>query len=86
MNIHQIKKTKNCDVIIEDSMLSRFHCTVEFKRDKNKWFIIDGIYDKEKKGIKNSTNGSWKYAFEDTIITDGMTFKANHNLFICSFS
>ena len=81
-----IGRSPDCDVIIEDSMLSRFHCTVEFKRDKNKWFIIDGIYDKEKKGIKNSTNGSWKYAFEDNLITNGMTFKANHNLFICSFS
>ena len=81
-----IGRSPDCDVIIEDSMLSRFHCTVEFNENKNKWFIVDGVYDKEKKGIKNSTNGSWKYAFEDNLITNGMTFKANHNLFICSFS
>ena len=43
-------------------------------------------FDKNKNEIKSSTNGSWKYAFEDTPIIDGMTFKANHNLFICSFS
>ena len=81
-----IGRSPDCDVIIEDSMLSRFHCTVEFNENKNKWFILDGIYDKDKNRIKNSTNGSWKYAFEDTLITNGMCFKANHNLFICSFS
>lgn len=53
---------------------------------ENKWYILDGIFDKSTNKIKNSTNGSWKYAFEDTIIVDEMTFKANHNLFICSFS
>ena len=67
-------------------MLSRFHCTVKFNEKKNKWFIVDGVYNKEKTAIKNSTNGSWKYAFEDTLITSGMCFKANHNLFICSLS
>jgi len=81
-----IGRSPDCDVIIEDSLLSRFHCTVEFKEDKNKWFIVDGVYDKEKNIIKNSTNGSWKFAFEDSLITNGMCFKANHNLFICSFS
>ena len=80
-----IGRSPECDVIIDDSMLSRFHCTIKFM--ENKWYIIDGILDiKKKNKFKNSTNGSWKYAFEDTAITDGMIFKANHNLFICSFS
>ena len=80
-----IGRSPECDVIIDDSMLSRFHCTIKFM--ENKWYIIDGILDRKKKNkFKNSTNGSWKYAFEDTAITDGMIFKANHNLFICSFS
>ena len=80
-----IGRSPECDVIIDDSMLSRFHCTIKFM--ENKWYIIDGILDiKNFYKFKNSTNGSWKYAFEDTAITDGMIFKANHNLFICSFS
>ena len=79
-----IGRSPECEVIIDDSMLSRFHCTVEFK--EYKWYIIDGIFDKNKNEFRNSTNGSWKYAFEDTVITNGMTFKSNHNLFICSFS
>lgn len=65
-------------------MLSRFHCTLKFI--DSKWYIIDGTIDKNKNKVKPSTNGSWKYAFEETLITNGMTFKANHNLFICSFS
>ena len=79
-----IGRSTDCDVIIDDNMLSRFHCTIKYM--ENKWFINDGIFDKNKNEMKISTNGSWKYAFEDTAITDGMTFKANHNLFICSFS
>jgi hypothetical protein len=81
-----IGRSQDCDFIIEDSMLSRFHCTVKFLEEDNKWVIFDGIYDKESNKIKNSTNGSWKYAFEDCLIYNGMRFKANHNVFICSFS
>lgn len=79
-----IGRSPDCDVIIDDSMLSRFHCTLKFI--DSKWYIIDGTIDKNKNKVKPSTNGSWKYAFEETLITNGMTFKANHNLFICSFS
>ena len=50
---------------------------------KIKRYIIDGVIN-EDGNIKNSTNGTWIYAFEDTLIKDKMTFKANHNLFICS--
>lgn len=77
-----IGRSQECEVIIDDNMLSRYHCTVEYK--DGKWQIIDGVIGGEG-GVKKSTNGTWKYAFEDNLITNGMTFKANHNLFICSF-
>lgn len=30
-----------CDELIDDSLLSRFHCTVEYKKHRG-WFITDG--------------------------------------------
>ena len=42
-----IGRSPECDVIIDDSMLSRFHCTIKFM--ENKWYIIDGILDRKKK-------------------------------------
>ena len=76
-----IGRSSNCDVIIEDKLLSRFHCTIYFKNDK--WFLCDGYM--ENNINKKSTNGTWLYAFEDINIEQGMIFKSNHNLFICSF-
>ena len=76
-----IGRSQDCEILIDDNMLSRVHCTIDFKNEK--WFIIDGTINEEG-NVKNSTNGTWIYAFEDTLIKDKMTFKANHNLFICS--
>ena len=41
-----IGRSPDCEVIIDDSMLSRFHCTIQFR--ENKWYIIDGILIKIK--------------------------------------
>ena len=76
-----IGRSEECDVIIDDNMLSRFHCSIEFRDDR--WYITDGYIDNN--NIKKSTNGTWIYALEDKQIVDGMIFKANNNLFICSF-
>ena len=76
-----IGRSQECDIIIDDNMLSRFHCSIEYRDDK--WYITDGYIDNN--NIKKSTNGTWIYALEDTKISDGMIFKANNNLFICSF-
>ncbi len=76
-----IGRSQDCEILIDDNMLSRVHCTIDFKNEK--WYIIDGTINEEG-NVKNSTNGTWIYAFEDTLIKDKMTFKANHNLFICS--
>jgi hypothetical protein len=76
-----IGRSQDCDAIIDDNMLSRFHCSIEFRNDK--WFIMDGYIDNNH--YKKSTNGTWIYAFDDTLITNGMIFKANNNLFICNY-
>lgn len=84
-----IGRSNECDIPIDDVMLSRVHCTVRYK--EGKWYIIDGQIISNSNGcedvyVKNSTNGTWIYAFEDTLIYEQTTFKANHNLFICSFN
>ena len=71
------------NIYIEDNMLSRIHCTLFNKEDK--WFLVDGsINDEDENDIKKSTNGSWIYAFEDTVIYDKMSFKESHYLFECN--
>ena len=71
-------------ICIEDGMLSRVHCSIIYKNDK--WFIQDGNANvKDDVEGKKSTNGSWVYAYEDTLIEDKMMFKAAHNLFFCKF-
>ena len=77
-----IGRSPDCDILIDDNMLSRTHCVVEFKNDK--WFIQDGFVN-ERGEVRKSTNGTWIYAYEEIMISDKMTFKANHNLFICNY-
>ena len=76
------RKAEN-DINIEDNMLSRIHCTI--KNKENKWYLIDGSID-ENENNKKSTNGSWIYAYEDTLIYDKMCFKASHYLFECNLA
>ena len=76
-----VGRCSEADVIIEDNMLSRLHCTIFFRN--NKWYLSDGFITDNR--INKSTNGTWLYAFDDIIIENGTIFKSNHNLFICSF-
>ena len=77
----------NSDVYIEDKMLSRKHCFIYYERNENNngggnnWFIKDGDLSGKK-----STNDTWIYALEDTLIYDQMIFKTNHSLFKCNCS
>ena len=76
------RKPEN-NIYIDDNMLSRIHCTLFNKEER--WFLVDGsINDEDENNIKKSTNGSWIYAFEDTVIYDKMSFKASHYLFECN--
>ena len=79
-----IGRSSDNSIVIDDDMLSRIHCTIDF--DKDKWYIQDGFAKNglQEEEIKKSTNGSWIYAYDEIPITDKMIFKANHNLFICN--
>ena len=79
-----IGRSSDNSIVIDDDMLSRIHCTIDF--DKNKWYIQDGYAKNglQEEEIKKSTNGSWVYAYDEMPITDKMIFKANHSLFICN--
>ena len=72
-----------CDVIIEDKMLSRVHCCINYIENdscEKGWYIKDG----DMKG-KKSTNDTWFYSAEETLIYDKMVFKTNHILFKCIY-
>ena len=71
-----------CDVVIDDKMLSRMHCYLNYKENHNDkgWFIKDG----DIKG-KKSTNDTWFYSAEETLIYDKMIFKTNHILIKCIY-
>lgn len=51
-----IGRSSECDVVIEDSMLSRVHCTVISKTGA--WYIMDGSIISANE-TRNSTNGTW---------------------------
>ena len=84
----RIGRSLNCEVVVEDKVLSRIHCTIVYRKNIG-WIIRDGVYNKNKDGsieMKPSTNGTWIYALEDTPIYEGMIIKSNNcNLFKFSF-
>ena len=50
------------------------------------WFIHDGTMKKNKEGeFKYSTNGTWLFLIDDTLIDNDMIFKANQNLYQCKY-
>ena len=78
-----IGRNEICDIMIEDKMLSRVHCAVFFVNSENEvergWYLKDGNLNGKK-----STNDTWFYSAEETLIEDNMIFKTNHNLFKCT--
>jgi len=72
----------SCDIIIDDSLLSRIHCTIEYD-DEDGWIIYDGKIDDDESKNKLSTNGTWLYLIEEIPIEDGLIFKNNKNAFEC---
>ena len=72
----------SCNIIVDDTLLSRVHCTIEYKNDEG-WSITDGKIDDEESQNRPSTNGTWLYLIEETPISDKMIFKSNQNVYEC---
>ncbi|CDW75623.1 UNKNOWN [Stylonychia lemnae] len=68
-----IGRTPNCDIRIEDKLLSKAQATIRF--DGDNWVLQDGFEGRE------STNGTWLYLNEDCDIENGMVFKSNQTFF-----
>lgn len=71
----KIGRSNNCEVQIDDAVLSKFQSCITFNAKENMWMLQDGYSN------KNSLNGTWLYLHEDFDIYDGMIFKANQTLF-----
>ena len=67
----KIGRSNQCDVAIEDAVLSKIQANIYFNQEKECWYLEDGHNN------KRSLNGTWLYLNEDYDIYNGMTFKAN---------
>jgi len=72
----------SCNIIVDDSLLSRVHCTIEYDEEEG-WVIYDGKINDDENKNKPSTNGTWLYLIEEIPIEDGLIFKNNKNAFEC---
>ena len=79
-----IGRDASCDVVIEDNLLSRVHCTILYKNGIG-WIIRDGKINEEDNSFKPSTNSTWLFLINEIPIYDGMIFKSNQNLFQCNY-
>ena len=66
-----IGRTPECDIRINDKLLSKSQASIAFAPDEASWVLTDG------KDNKPSTNGTWLYLNENFSMHSGMIFKAN---------
>lgn len=59
-SIIKFGRSAECEVAIEDAMLSRVHCCIEYKENFG-WIIRDGYQSRKGSNFENkfSTNGTW---------------------------
>ena len=75
-----IGRSQHCDIIIEDMLLSKVQCCIEYNSKTKKIYLCDGD------GKKESTNGTWVFILHPTKITDNFMFKAEHTLFVANLA
>ena len=73
-----IGRNQNCNIIIEDMMLSKIQCRIEYNINDKCFYLYDGD------GKKESTNGTWVFILNPTKITNNFMFKAEHTLFVAN--
>ena len=75
-----IGRSQHCDIIIEDMLLSKVQCCIEYNSKTKKIYLCDGD------GKKESTNGTWVFILNPTKITENFMFKAEHTLFVANLA
>ena len=73
-----IGRSEKCDIVIEDMMISKIQCLIEYNFHDKCIYLYDGD------GKKESTNGTWVFILNPIKITNNFLFKAEHTLFIAS--
>jgi len=66
-----IGRTPECNIRINDKLLSKSQATITFAPEQQCWILSDGYNG------KSSTNGTWLYLNENFEMHEGMIFKAN---------
>jgi len=74
-----IGRTPECDIRINDKLLSKSQASITFSTDDSSWVLSDGCNNKP------STNGTWLYLNENFKMHSGMIFKANQTIFNVDF-
>lgn len=77
----KLGRSTDAEVSINDTMLSRLHCYIEFDASINSWILYDGYISEEEGDRRPSTNGTWLYLKDDTEVFNHFIFKANHTVF-----
>ena len=73
-----IGRNQVCNIIIEDMMLSKIQCRIEYSINDKCFYLYDGD------GKRESTNGTWVFILNPTKITNNFMFKAEHTLFVAN--
>ena len=68
-------RSPNCDVRVDDDLLSKMQATIYFSQEQQRWVIQDGYKE------SRSTNGTWIYVSEEVPLKTGMLFKSNQTFF-----
>ena len=79
-SIITIGRSQKCDIIIEDMMLSKIQCHIEYSSKDECYYLYDGD------GQKESTNGTWVFILNPIKITNNFLFKAEHTLFVATLT